>query len=240
MESLRVRQILLEVLSDEPDGPADVWIRLCAAATLAVPVSGAGVALMTDAGHSGTLGSTAGVAAVIEDLQQVLGEGPCLEASRERRPVLEGDLAGSGPARWPIFGPAATDAGAAAIFAFPLQIGAIRLGVMDLYRDTPGPLDSRQLGEALAFADAAATILLELQHDSSADSLHPKLAEVADNHREVHQASGMIAVQAGVGLAEALLLLRAHAYSHDRPLREVAHDVVARIVTFAPEDDHRE
>jgi hypothetical protein len=109
-----------------------------------VPVSCAGVALMTSAGREGTLAAIEGPVAAMEDLRQTLGEGPCFDASRDGRPVLEPDLARSGGmARWPGFGPAAVEAGIAAIFAFPLQIGAIRLGVLDLYRDTPRPTGQR-------------------------------------------------------------------------------------------------
>ncbi|GAB3830515.1 GAF domain-containing protein [Kribbella italica] len=185
MASLRVRQILLEVLSvAQPDPPglngSTAWTRLCASATKSVPVSGAGVALMTPTGHGGTLAATAGPAEVMENLQQTLGEGPCLNASRDRRPVLEHDLARAA-ARWPAFAPAASESGIAAVFAFPLQVGAIRLGVLDLYRDVPGPLDSLQLGEALDYAAAATTILLDLQYDASPDGLHPQLAEAADS-----------------------------------------------------------
>ncbi|WP_165956563.1 GAF and ANTAR domain-containing protein [Kribbella antibiotica] len=244
MTSLRVRQILLEVLAiDRPDPPGldgdTVWSRLCASATGSVPVSGAGVALMTPIGHGGTLAATDGPAAVMENLQQTLGEGPCLTAFHERRPVLEHDLARAA-ARWPGFAPAAAEAGIAAIFAFPLQVGAIRLGVLDLYRNTPGPLDSLQLAEALNHATAAATILLDLQYDAVPGGLAPQLADAADNHREIHQATGIITVQASVGISEALLLLRARAYAEERPLRELAEDVVARRVTFHPEDDHHE
>lgn len=240
--SLRVRQILIEVLAiGQPDAAAPggdtVWDRLCISATSSVPVSGAGVALMTPAGHGGTLAATDGPAATMENLQHTLGEGPCLNAFHDRRPVLEHDLARAG-ARWPGFAPAATASGIAAIFAFPLQIGAIRLGVLDLYRDTPGPLDSLQLAEALNYAAAATTILLDLQHETPLDGLHPQLAEAADGHREIHQATGIISVQASVGMNDALLLLRARAYSEERPLRELAVDVVARRVTFHPEDGH--
>ncbi|QNE18270.1 GAF and ANTAR domain-containing protein [Kribbella qitaiheensis] len=244
MASLRLRQILLEVLAvDQPDPTSldgdTVWGRLCASATAAVPVSGAGVALMTPTGHGGTLAATDGPAEVMENLQYTLGEGPCLNAFRDRRPVLEHDVARAG-ARWPAFAPAAAGSGIAAVFAFPLQIGAIRLGVLDLYRDKPGPLDSLQLAEALDYAAAATTILLDLQHEMPPDRLHPQLAQAADGHRGIHQATGIITVQASVGINEALLLLRARAYAKDRPLLELAQDVVARRVTFYPEDDHDE
>jgi hypothetical protein len=242
--SLRLRQILQELLAfDHPDPPDldgdTVWARLCASATSSVPVSGAGVALMTATGHGGTLAATDGPATAMEDLQRTLGEGPCLNAFRERRPVLEHDLAHA-TARWPGFAPAAAEAGIAAIFAFPLQIGAIRLGALDLYRDTPGLLDSLQLAEALDYADAATTILLDLQYQAAPGGLHPQLAMAVDNHRAIHQATGIITVQASVRMNEALLLLRARAYAEERPLLELAEDVVARKVTFHPEDDHHE
>ena len=127
------------------------------------------------------------------------------------------------------------------MFAFPLQVGAIRLGMLDLYRDTTGPLDRLQFAEALAFAEAATTILLYLQDETApGQPLHPELAEAVDSRREVHQATGMIAAQTRAGLAEALLRLQAHAYSSERPLIDVAKDVVARRLRFTPEDDHDE
>lgn len=242
MATLRVRQILLEVLAfgrPDPPGGVTVWTRLCASAIRAVPITGAGVALMTPRGHGGTLAATDGSAVVLEDLQQTLGEGPCLNAFHDRRPVLLPDLA-EAAARWPGFTPAALEAGVAAVFAFPLQIGAIRLGVLDLYRDTPGPLEARQLAEALDYAAAASTILLDLQYVTAPGGLHPDFADAADGHREIHQATGIVAVQASAGLNEALLLLRARAYAEGRQLRELAADVVAHRVTFHPEDDHHE
>jgi hypothetical protein len=235
---MRARQILADVMAGEGGRLPE---RLCRACAVAVPVSGVGLALMTATGHGGTVTATNGVAAVMEDLQQTLGEGPCVDASHDARPVLQSDLAATGTTQWPGFTAGALEAGIAAVFAFPLQVGAIRLGMLDLYRDTTGPLDRLQFAEALAFAEAATTILLYLQDETApGQPLHPDLAEAVDSRREVHQATGMIAAQTGVGLAEALLRLQAHAYSSERPLIDVAKDVVARRLRFAPEDDHDE
>jgi hypothetical protein len=185
------------------------------------------------------LAATDGSAVILENLQQTLGEGPCITAFHDRRPVLQSDLA-EASSRWPGFAPAAMAAGVTAIFAFPLQVGAIRLGVLDLYRDTPGPLDSLQLGEALDHAAAATTILLDQQHNASPGGLHPDLADAADGRREIHQATGMMTVQASVTITDALLMLRSRAYAEERPLIELAQDVVARRVTFYPEEDDHE
>jgi GAF domain len=196
--------------------------------------------VMTDSGPGSILAATDGAARVMEELQFTLGEGPCVEASRQRRPVLQPELERTAPQRWPAFAAGALEAGIRAIFALPLQVGGIPVGVLDLYRDTAGPLDVGELAEALAFADAATTILLHMQADSGAQVMDPALLALIEDRAEVHQATGMVSVQAVLGLAEALLLLRAHAYSTERPIIDVARDVVARILRFSPEDDHHE
>ena len=77
----------------------------------------------------------------LAELQLTLGEGPSLDASASGGPVLASDLgAAETAARWPVFAPAARQAGPAAIFAFPLRIGAIRAGV---HGHVPGPAPAR-------------------------------------------------------------------------------------------------
>ena len=194
---------------------------------------------MTDSGHQGVLAASDHPARLIEDLQFSLGEGPCLDASRSRMPVLLPDLARTAATRWPGFGPAALDAGIAAIFALPVQVGAIRLGALDLYRNITGPLEDDELGQALAYADAAVVALLHLQDQMSSDGdLHPQLDKPLEDRAEIHQATGVIAVQASTGLTDALLMLRAHAYSSDRPILDVARDVMAETLRFDPQPDH--
>ena len=144
------------------------------------------------------------------------------------------------PQRWPGFAAGALDAGIRAIFALPLQVGGIPVGVLDLYRDTDGTLDDAELAEALAFADAATTVLLHLNADSGPDRIHPGLVAMVENRAEVHQATGMVSVQAGLALAPSLVLLRAHSYAAERPILDVAREVVGRTLRFDPEDDHHE
>jgi hypothetical protein len=225
-------QILSTLLAADEDHET-LASRLCEHCATELPITGVGLALMNDAGHQGVIAATDGPATQMEELQFVLGEGPCVDASRERRPVLQPDLAQTAMTRWPAFGPAVLDVGIAAIFAFPLQVGAIRIGILDLYRDTVGSLDADVLSTALTYADAAVLVLLHLQGQMPAGrGLHPQLAEPLENRAEVHQATGVISVQAVVGLADALLLLRAHAYSADRPILQIAREVLAGTLHF--------
>ena len=228
------------ILSALSDGSRDgaVHALLCEDCAAAIPVNGVGLALMTDSGHQGVLAASDRSAGLVEDLQFELGEGPCLDASRSRIPVLLPDLARTAASRWPAFGPAALDAGIAAIFALPLQVGAIRLGALDLYRNITGPLEDDQRAQALTYADAAIVTLLHLQDQASpGDGLHPELGKPLDDRAEIHQATGVISVQASITLIEALLLLRAHAYSAGRPILDIARDVMAKALRFGPESD---
>jgi hypothetical protein len=224
-EILSVVQIESASGADLPGG----LVRLCART---VPVSGVGLALMTEEGPAGTVAVTDGTAEQLEELQFSLGEGPCVDASRTGRPVLQPDLARTAPARWPAFAAGAEAAGLLAVFAFPLRVGGIRLGVLDLYRITAGVLSAAELAEALSFADAATALLLHLQAQAVGWDLPAASLALVDDRAEVHQATGVVSVQSGVSLPEALLLLRARAYADQRPIGELALDVLNGVVDF--------
>jgi hypothetical protein len=233
-------------------GPVSSWAeRLVGDCQAATQTSGVGLAVVSADGAGGVLAATPGHAQRMEDLQFALGEGPCVDACRSGRPVLVADLTREASGRWPAFTPEATGAGVHAAFTFPLQVGAIRIGALDLYRTAPGYLSDAQLGEALAFTDAAVALLLHLQDrsDGGADaavragSPRPNVETDADVVRAVdrravvHQAAGMISVQLGATVAVALSRLRAHAYAAGRPILDVAADVVARRLRFDHSDE---
>jgi GAF domain-containing protein len=176
----------------------------------------------------GSLCSTNDVSQLIEDLQYTLGEGPCLDAYQQNRVVAEPDLADPVTRRWFAFSPPALEAGVRAVFGFPLRSGAVRLGALNLYRDRPGPLTGDQHADALVLADLAARWVLEAQAGAPPDTVAEELEIGADFHFAVHNAAGMISVQAGISVTEALIRLRAFSFSHDRLLADVAQDVIDR------------
>ena len=134
--------------------------------------------------------------------------------------------------RWAAFSEQAVAAGARAVFGFPVAVGDARLGALNLYRDRPGPLSADQHADALVVADVAARSILGMQAGAEPGAIGAEL-EVGANFRfAVHQAAGMIAVQLGIRVDEALVRLRAHAFSHDRNLIDVAHDVIEHRLRF--------
>lgn len=225
---------LWAVLVDAARGGAVAVDHVCAAAVSVAGVDSAAVAVVLDATPRELLYATDRTASELEDLTLTLGEGPCVDATAGG-PVLVADL--TVPEcrnRWPVFAPAAVLAGAGAVFALPLRVGGIRLGVLDLYRVRAGDLGAEQLADALVLADTACAVLLDdaTRHGVDRDGQWPEGTGL--HHPEVHQATGMIMVQLGVPAAVALIRLRAYAYSQDRRLRDVAADVVARHLRLGP------
>jgi hypothetical protein len=223
-------RILARLAGDEPAGQQTR--RLCQVCAEVIEVTGAGIMLMSGDVRQGSVCSTDEVSAAIERLQYELGEGPCIDAYRFDRPVLEPDLANPARARWVAFSGPALIAGARALFGFPLQVGSVRLGALNLYRDRPGPLDEEQHADALVMAEVAAHALLLLQADAPPGTVAAELEAGADFQYVVHQAAGMVAAQLDVTVGTALIRLRAYAFGHDRPLADVARDVVARKLRF--------
>jgi hypothetical protein len=189
---------------------------------------------MSDAGVRGVAAASDAASERIDELQFTLGEGPCMVAFTSRRPVLEPDLTAGGALRWPIYAPAVRAEGVLAAFAFPLQVGAARLGVLDFYRQHSGTLSTDELAEALTFADVATTMLLDGQEKAAPGAAAAGLDEALEYRFELYQAQGMVMVQMDVSLLGALVVLRAYAVSHDRGLAEVARDVVTRGLRLEP------
>jgi len=210
----------------------------CVAAVAAIKVTGAWLSTTRDAEAGHLIQATDDVSEQLAELQLTLGEGPSLDTTASGGPVLASDLAADGyGGRWPAFTMSALGAGAAAIFTFPLRIGAIRAGVLGLYRDEPGSLTIFQLGDALTFSDTATLLMLDAQDQTAEDpGAGPggQPSGLALHRAEIDQATGMLTEQLGVGVADAFIRLRAYAFAHDLRLTDVARDIVARRLRLHP------
>jgi hypothetical protein len=206
--------------------------RLCEVCADVIGITGAGIMLMSGDIPRGSVCASDSVSELIEQLQFELGEGPCVDAYNHDRPVLEPDLALAAHGRWVAFTPKAVAAGARAVFGFPMQVGAARLGALNLYRTSPGPLSDEQHTDALLMAQLAPQALLLLQADAAAGTVAAELEAHAEFQYVVHQASGMVAAQLDIGVGQALVRLRAYAFGNDRALAGVARDVVERRLRF--------
>lgn len=218
--------VLVAAEPEDDRGVPMPWMRrLCRAAARHLPASGVGVSVLDEGGVQEVAAASDEHCERVEELQLVLGEGPCLDAFTARRPVLVGDLRHE--ERWSAFSPAALAQGVHAVFAFPLQVGVARLGVLDVYRSVSGPLAKATLAQAISFAELAVDAFLDGQERAAPGAVGADLGDALENRAEIYQAQGMVMVDLGVSLAEAMSRLRAHAFAHDRRLGAVAHDVVS-------------
>jgi len=218
---------------------------VCAVAAGSGQLSGAWVAAARNEEPEFLMCTTDPVCERLAELQLTLGEGPCHDVLASAAPVLAADLGDAESSRrWPVFTPQAREGGAGAVFAFPLIVGAIRAGVLGLYRRSAGPLHDGQLGDLLVLADMATMLLLDsIGGGAAADGhvdgawLDGQSPDLAMHRAEIDQATGMLTVQLGVAAAEAFIRLRAYAYSEDRRLADVASDIVARRLRLRPDVD---
>jgi hypothetical protein len=213
-------------------GPDDVDNWLCIASANVAQVRGAGVVLIMHGRTLGTVCASDSLAEAVEELQYTLGEGPCADAFRSREPVLVPDLAADDLVRWPGFRERALELGIRAAFGFPIMVGTVCIGALNLYQDRTGALSDEQLADAVVVAHVAGRRVLDWQSVAGAGSLARQLEHLPVNRAIVHQATGMVAVQASLSVGDAVTLLRAYAFSTNRPIGDVAAAVVGGELRF--------
>lgn len=208
---------------------------LCAPYLEALPVSGAAVSVFGGSMQETLVCASDAVSARLDELQFELGEGPRWEALRTRLPVLLPDVHSSTHPSWPVLGKALAGTGVRALFVFPLTVGAIDIGVVELYRPSPWELNhADQVVAGVLAGHTAWTLLRRLLAAQPSGDADPSQEARPLSRREVHQATGMVLAQTGLPAADALLLLRAHAFASGRTLLETAADVICRRLDFTP------
>ncbi len=201
--------------------------RVCGACGRGLQLAGAAVTVMSGGGEA-VAGSSSPRMRAVAALEFDVGEGPSREAFARGRPVLVPDLTNGAAEAWPGFSMAALGRGVAATFAYPLQIGAARLGVLSMYADQPRSLDVDEVGLGSVFAEITTELLLNDPAPSVDGNLSTDLTDILDLRPEVFQAQGMVMVALQVTLAEALVRMRAHAFAEGRGLDDLALDIVER------------
>ena len=187
--------------------------------------------------HPETLCASDRIAGHVDEAQLDLGEGPCWDAAAANDWIDASHFAEDTETRWPAFRGAVRESlqekSIGGLFAFPLSIGGLRVGTVDLYRREGGELsrsikdDAEQLGMTAARGVLRASLEMLGQSDDDDD---PRPRAI------IHQATGMVLAQLDVTPDEALLLLRGRAFADGQKLRDIARDVIEGRIDFAIED----
>ena len=210
--------------------------RLCETCVDLLDVDGASISLVSSGATQGTFGSSGTLSRLLDELQFTYGQGPCLDAVAQNRPVAAEDLDAPEEDRWPALVEAVLGHGIRAVYALPVTVASTPIGALDLYRHRRGPLDDRSMTGGLWAAGLAALPLLDLMTAevdwrAAADGAEG-FEQLASLERvEVYQATGVLVAALDVGSADAVARLRAHAISSGLTASEVAYRVLdGRIV----------
>ncbi|NQX37061.1 GAF and ANTAR domain-containing protein [Herbiconiux sp. VKM Ac-2851] len=179
-----------------------------------------------------TVSATDPLAARVDELQLDLGEGPAWDTLHESLPVLEPNLRDAPQRVWTAFSEAIAREDVRAMFVFPLRIGHLDIGAITFLSRTPMELTAEQGTQAEALARTVSALLLRRALERASDSSDP-LPEL-HSRRTIHQATGMVIVQADVSAVEAELLIRGHAFAENTTMRHVAAEILERRLTFEP------
>jgi hypothetical protein len=238
----RVRAALSAAVTDAGSGMSKAD-RLCHACVEVLTVDGASLSLMHEGTSRGTVGASGELSRRLDELQFTFGEGPCFDAMRTARPVMADDLSDPREQRWPAFSEAGREAGVRAVYAVPVSAARSHIGVLDLFRRTPGPFSPDDLSAGLLAAELASLPLLDLLSDAPAaleDGDADAFSALAALERvEVYQATGMLMAQLDCGPTDALVRLRAHAFSVGMTASEVAWQIVDRRLTLEADPPRR-
>lgn len=222
----------MDVSPDTVAGEEDVCFPYLAK----LPVTGAAVSLFGGSAAETLVSASDDLAARLDELQFSLGEGPRWRALQTRLPVLVPDAQYTAGNEWPMFHKAIAGTDAAALFVFPLSVGAVDVGVVELYHAVPGNLSGADQSMAAVLAGQTSWYLLRKILMLRSPETDPVLEPALMSRREIHQATGMVLAQSGSTAAESLLLMRAYAFANDLTLKETAAAVLEGRLSFDSAD----
>jgi hypothetical protein len=206
--------------------------QLCQACVDTLEVDGAAISVMYEGTSRGTFGSSGEISRRLDELQFTYGEGPGLDAVAAGQPVMATDLEAPHDTRWPAYRQAVLDLHILSVFALPVMLTASPLGALDLYCHRSGELSQDSFEGSLYAAELAKlpllALLAEVDWDDAADG-GDHWEQLASLERvEVYQATGMLIAALDIDAVDALIRLRAYAFSHDLTASEVAYAIVER------------
>jgi len=208
---------------------------VCRTAARELRLLGAAVSLMSSAGSEAVAAVSDQETRGLEEMQFDLGEGPGRDAFAAGRPVLTSDMEGAF-GRWPAYAAAAHRAGVGSVYAFPLQVGAMRFGVITFYAESSAALDAAALNACVGFAEATMKALVD-GRSGTGTGQRSDLSGALRFRTEVYQAQGMVMVDLDIDLAGALARMRAHAFATGTDLNQLARDIIAGRTRLEHGDD---
>jgi len=201
------------------DGGLDRMADFCQLALARTGVDAMTVTVASTSAGLELLLATDALAQRVAQLEQALTQGPGVDAVRSGLPAAADDLSSAVAAhRWPLFVPEAVQAGVRSVHAYPIAVSRVAIGAVELYSRRRTRLSSDQHRQALAVTELIGLALIDPLSSGTIG---------AGLRMSVHQAAGMVMIQTGMTIKDALVLLQSTAFTEDALLTDLAADVIA-------------
>ena len=190
-------------------------------------VDAAGLLLADSRGSLRLVAASTEQARVVELFQIQNDEGPCLDCYRGGQPVIISDIRADGAAaRWPQFAAAAREMGFAGVHAIPMRLRDQVIGTLNLFRTAPDGLTPAVVVAATALVDVATIGILQERALRQQEVVAGQLQVALNSRVIIEQAKGILAERLRVTPDQAFLILRDYSRSNNRPLTQLAGDVI--------------
>lgn len=200
-----------------------------------MPLTGVSIATLGDALSAETIAASDSQVALLDEIQFDLTEGPCWDAVGSGHPVLEAAVQRNGYDFWPSFTEAIRGHEVGSIFAFPLRVGPLQVGAVELYDTEEMALGEQAVEEMMSLTRPLSRYVLrrtlELASLPDTEQLKPHA------RRRIHQATGFVIAQLGLTPDDAHLFIQAQAFAQNRSMAEVAEDILERRTGYVLRDD---
>jgi GAF domain-containing protein len=198
--------------------------QITSAAKELLRVDGAGLMLADERGQLRWATASDEPTQVIEEGEERLGQGPCVNAFVEHAPMVMRDAAKE--PHWGKIADVVTGQEMRAGLSVPVQLEGGTIGTLDLYSAAPRDWDQAEISAAQVYAALAATLLCQAVGAQVKGRLAKQLRAALEHRTRIERAKGMLMVREGIDDAAAFERLRSAARSSRRPLIEVVDEVL--------------
>jgi GAF domain-containing protein len=188
--------------------------------------TGCGVMLIDDSSVLTAFAATDEAGRLLEAHQEEVGHGPCVDALTFDRTVSTRDLATD--ERWPVLSDLA-NAGVRAVLGVPLHADSVTVGSLNVYRDQPHEWTSGEMDALTAYSSLIAGLLQSALHAHQRERLADQLQHALNHRVAIERAVGVIMGRQNINAVEAFNQLRHQARSAQRPVAEIAAELLAEI-----------
>jgi GAF domain-containing protein len=175
-----------------------------------------GITLVTERRHVESRAPTGDLPRVIDQLQERLGEGPCIDAVWEQATVRIEDMVTE--QRWPRFAAGARDSGVGSMLSFQLFVTGDNLGALNLYSGRPHAFVEESESIGLVFASHASIALAGAQNEE-------RLRTAVSTRDLIGQAKGILMERYKLTPEQAFAVLVGASSHTNRKLRDVAEEL---------------